>query len=141
MAITAPDLDDGASQGSPTGGPLTPSDPWSAGWSPPTRTDVASRHKSARYHQQEGWIPSQGGSRHRADVESAALVKSTVVELSPKPNKLVVHQSKRLEEGKHSGRRRALPLRATRIAITTTAIGLTAAVAAGAYWYYVLFNG
>ncbi len=141
MAITAPDLDDGASQGSPTGRPLTPSDPWAADWSPPTRTDVADRHKSARHHQQQGWFPSQGAWRHRAGVESAALVKFTVVELRPKPIELVAHRSQRLEKEQRSGRRRLLPLRATRIAITTTAIGLTAAVAAGAYWYFVLFSG
>ncbi len=139
MAITAPDLDDGASQGSPTGRPLTPSDPWSAGWSPPTRTDVASRHKSARHHQQEGWIPSQGGSRHRADVESAALVKSTVVELRPKPIKLVAHQSKRLKEEQRSGRRRWL--RTARIAIAATTITLAVTAVAAAYWYFAAFNG
>lgn len=105
---------------------LIPPNPWAAVWSPPARDDVNNRHEWTRRHQAEGWIPSQGGSRNRlGDVSPPPS--------SPAEPKPVVHQTKRAADEQRSARRRRL--RAFRIAIATTAIGLIVAAAAAAYWY------
>ena len=135
MAITAPDLD--THQERPDNGlSLIPSDPWSADWSPPTSSDVASRHQSVQRHQQDGWIPSQGASQHRAG-DATTPAKFPSAKRRPKPNKIVVHHSKRSRRGQRSGRR----LGAIRIAIATTAITLAFTAVAAAYWYLAALNG
>jgi signal peptidase I len=77
-AVESPLLDDGAGQGSPSGRPLLPSDPWGSNWVPPTDSIVATRHTKAQKCLDRHVIPSQGARTEQADRKDGSDIGLTL---------------------------------------------------------------